>query len=388
MLAAIAPLHPIADVTARARHRWVALAAPGAIYVVLRAASVLLLAWMSARHGQPLDLHRWDGEWYVAVAEHGYGPGSDTNGDATGNPRPFVSMAFFPAYPWLVSMVAAVFGGHYWLAAVTVSTVAGVVGAYGVARLARHVTGSQRAALLAVVLFAAAPMSIVYSMAYAEALFCALAAWALVGVVERRWMLAGLCAAAAGLARPTAVAVVAVVAAVAAWEVVRSRANWTGAVAAFLPPISLVAYYAWVANATGSLVGYFGIQRDGWGLRFDGGAKTGKWILRVLTDHAWPFETVSVWALFAALALLVISARRMPWPLWAYGCLIVVLAVCTSGLMPAKLRELLPAFVLLFPLAASLARQRATTVVTLTAGYVFAGLWIGAYSLTVLPFSI
>ena len=82
--------------------------------------------------------------------------------------------------------------------------------------------GSRRAGLLLVALFAAAPMGVVLSMAYTEALFCALAVWALVGVLRGQWLLAGLCSAAAGLVRPTgsalalAVGLAALVAVVAA----------------------------------------------------------------------------------------------------------------------------------------------------------------------------
>ena len=54
--------------------------------------------------------------------------------------------------------------------------------AYGLVRLAELMPGgSRRAGLLLVALFAAAPMGVVLSMAYTEALFCALAVWALVG---------------------------------------------------------------------------------------------------------------------------------------------------------------------------------------------------------------
>lgn len=371
----------------RARYRWLTLAAPAAIYLALRAAGVLLLAWMSARRGQSLNLAPWDAEWYLAIAEHGYAGVPYGLVDAHGLRGPFTPLAFFPGYPWLVRAVVTLYSGHYVVAAVTVSTTAGVVAAYGVARLARHVTGSQRAALLAVVLFAAAPMSIVYSLGYAEALFCALSAWALVGVIERRWLLAGLCAAAAGLVRPTAVAVVAVVFAVTLWEVLRRR-DLRAAVAALLAPSGLVLYLSWVAIKTGSLAGYPAIQNDGWRLKFDGGIKTAKWTLQILADGSSAFETLTVLVIIAAVTLLVLSARRMPWPLWAYGCLVVVLVVGTSGTMFMKMRELLPAFVLLIPLAATLARQRATTAVCLTVGYVATGLWVGAYSLTVWPYVI
>ena len=72
-------------------------------------------------------------------------------------------------------------GGNLLVAALS-SPLAAMVAAYGLVRLAELMPGgSRRAGLLLVALFAAAPMGVVLSMAYTEALFCALAAWALVG---------------------------------------------------------------------------------------------------------------------------------------------------------------------------------------------------------------
>ena len=106
--------------------------------------------------------------------------------------RPETPLAFFPGYPALVRWVDGLPGVDLIGAAFTVSLVSGVFCAYGLHRLGRRVRGGSReAGLILVALFAASPMAVVLSMTYSEATFCALAAWSLVGVVERRWILAG-----------------------------------------------------------------------------------------------------------------------------------------------------------------------------------------------------
>lgn len=372
---------------ARSRYRRLVLAAPGAVYLATQSVGLLLLAWMADANDRGFSFMPWDGDWYLAVAEHGYDV-PDTMRDASGNHTEFTAMAFFPGYPLLVRLFAVVFGGNLVVAAVVISVVSGVIAAYGVARLARHLTGSRRAGLIAVVLFAAAPMSVVYSLAYPEALLCALTAWALVGVLERRWLLAGFCAEAAGLVRPSAVVIIGVVFAAAVWEVWRSR-SWRALSAMIVAPLGLALYLGWVAIRTGDPAGYTAIQQQGWGLEFDWGVETARWTLDTVLSDSGLWGPLTVGLMAAAVLLLIAQAGRLPWPLWAYACLIVVLTVGTSGVMSSKPRQLLPAvLVLLVPVAVALARRSARTMTVTVAGFVVVGLWVSAYSLSVWQYAI
>jgi hypothetical protein len=140
----------------------------------------------------------------LSIARYGYDGVPVTLVDALGRHTADTAYAFFPGYPAAIAAVGLLTGGNLVVAALLVTNVAGVAAAYGLVRLAEVVPGgSRRAGLLLVALFAAAPMGVVLSMAYTEALFCALAVWALVGVLRGQWLLAGLCSAAAGLVRPT-----------------------------------------------------------------------------------------------------------------------------------------------------------------------------------------
>jgi hypothetical protein len=176
--------------------------APAALYLAVRLVGLVVLAIMAATHDRTLleVLRSWDGQWYLTIAEHGYRPAGAGLADAAGNFTQNTALAFFPGYPVLV----ALFG---WLTATSppfvglaISLAAGVAAAYGITRLAGH----RRVGLICVALFASTPMAVTLSMVYSEALFSAFAAWALVGVLERRWWLAATCCVAAGLVRPSA----------------------------------------------------------------------------------------------------------------------------------------------------------------------------------------
>ncbi|MGZ4612569.1 MAG: hypothetical protein ACXV1K_05260, partial [Kineosporiaceae bacterium] len=76
--------------------------------------------------------------------------------------------------------------------AVIVSLAAGIVLACGIDRLTSRLLDAGRSLrLTAVFLVAVLPLSAVFLMPCTEALFCALAAWALVWAGRGRWLAAG-----------------------------------------------------------------------------------------------------------------------------------------------------------------------------------------------------
>ncbi|HEY3610348.1 MAG TPA: hypothetical protein VGL06_22805 [Pseudonocardiaceae bacterium] len=365
--------------------------APCLLYLGIRELGFLSLAWMAARDGTTTTtaLTSWDGQWYLSIASGGYRGVPPTLLDAFGHRTANTPLAFFPGYPELVRGVALLPGVDVVAAALAVSLVCGIACAYAVARLGSRVGGSPRVGLIMVVLFAASPMAIVLSMAYSEAMFCALAAWTLVGVLERRWVLAGLCAIGAGLVRPTAAALIVTVLAAAVVTIVRRRDGirpWLGLV---LAPAGLLAYLGFVAARTGSVTGWFQIQRQGWDSRFDGGVATVRFGMAVLASGRSVLEVVTVAVLLVAILLVALSIRRrVPWPLVLYGALVLAMDLGSNGLMNSKARMLLPAFTLLLPVAVALAERRPRTMIAVLAAIAVASAWFGAYALTGWPYAI
>jgi len=260
----------------------VPVAAAGAvIYAGIRLVSVLLAAFMLG-HGKyrrhDWSLLRWmrssDGGHYRAIAAHGYSypPGQLAHASV---------FAWFPGYPAAIDSLAWLPWITIVAAGLIVTAAAGLAAAWGLTTLGLKLTGDPRISLLLTAVWAVAPGSVVLTMLYAEALFCALAVWALVALVSRRWLTAGLLTLAAGTVRSTAVALIAAVvvaAAVAVIRAVRARqpvaAWWRPAAATLLAPLGLLGYLGYVAVATHRLDGWFWVERHTCHMVFDGGTST------------------------------------------------------------------------------------------------------------------
>jgi hypothetical protein len=366
-----------------------ALLAPALIFLGIRELGLLVLTWMASRnyHSVSEALRSWDGQWFLAIADGGYAGVPDGLVDAFGQRSAETPLAFFPGYPTVVRWFAAIDGsGGIGLvtSALTVTIASGVVCSYGLARLGTTIQGgSRRVGLILVALFAAAPMSVVLSMAYSEAMFCALAVWSLVGLMERRWVLAGVCCSLAGLVRSTGAALVLAVCVAAAFAIFRRQDGWRPWVGGLVAPVGLVAYLVWVGVQTGEWNGWFALQERGWGTGFDGGAATLRFSLDALADARSVLEVATVALLVVAIVLLVVMiVHRTEWPLIVYAATVLLMDLTSNGLMNSKARLMVPAFTLLIPIAIGLARRRTSTFVVTLGALAVASSWFGAYALT------
>ncbi len=405
-LVAVSTVHAVADPPAERggepslrerlahlmRHRVTLLLAPALVFLAIRELGLLVLGLMADRWNKSptTALTSWDGQWFLGIAQGGYGGVPRFLVDAFGKRTPETPLAFFPGYPALVRWIDGLPGVETHGAAFTVSLVSGVFCAYGLFRLGTGIRdGSPRAGLALVALFAASPMAVVLSMTYSEATFCALAAWALVGVVERKWILAGLCTAGAGLVRPTAAALLLAVGLAALTAVITRRDGWKPWVGGMIAPLGLLGYLGYVAARTGQLDGWFAVQQRGWDSRFDGGAATWKFALANLGEPRSVLELTTVWILLIAVALVVLGfRRRLEWPLLVYGIGVLVMDLGSNGLMNSKARLLLPAFTLLVPAALAVAKRRTSTAVALLSGLAVFSAWFGAYAITAWQYAI
>lgn len=383
-------LERMADLSARwaTAARVISALLPAALYLAVREIGLFVFDWAAARNHLDTTnaLTSWDGEWFLAVAKYGYTNVPAGLTDAFGRRDAFTPLAFFPGYPTMVRWVAGLPGVSLPSAALVLSAASGVACAYALMRIAGAlpwITRRRQVGFILVVLFAAAPMSIVLSMAYSEALFCALVAWSLAGLLERRWLLAGLAAAGAGLVRPTAGALVLTVVIAAIVAIARGRDAWRPWAGGLLAPVGLVGYLAFVADRTGDLGGWFAVQATGWNSQFDGGIATVRFGLSVLATGRSVLEVTTIAILIVAVALVVIAIRlRIGWPLITYGALVLAMDLGSNGLMNSKARLLLPAFTLLIPVAIGLSRRTRGTMITVLIGVVIASSWFGAYVLT------
>ncbi|MFF5701893.1 hypothetical protein ACFY7H_05270 [Streptomyces sp. NPDC012794] len=346
------------------------------VFAAVRSAGVLVIAlgaWWDGRNPVKVLGGSWDSFWYLSIAAHGYGrtqmwPASDSIQS---------DYAFFPLYPLLVDLLG---GGP--VAGLAVAWSAAAVAAVGVYRIGELLLGA-RAGVLLVALWAALPHAVVLSLAYTEPLLCALAAWSLYALLRERWLWAASLAALAGLTRPTGIAVAAAVTVLALRELVvrgnRAPAVWA---AGLLAPAGWAAYVVAVGAHRHDPLGYFTVQRQ-WGSRFDFGGGTLETAWRALSGGPVTIPAGVTLAALAAAGLLAVLAvlDRTPLPLLVYAGTLLVITFGGAGFFESKPRFLLPAFPLLLPVAAALAKARPRTAVAVTAGLAGLSYGYGAYLL-------
>ncbi|MFD5554354.1 hypothetical protein ACFWIA_11005 [Streptomyces sp. NPDC127068] len=329
----------------------------------------------------------WDGQLYAEIAADGYPDeiayGAD--GEPLGN-----NLAFFPLYPLLVRTLHRTTGLDVDSAALLVAHLAFLGALFAVHALVTSLYGRRTADVTLVLVAVAQPMAVALVMAYSEALFLALAAGALLAARRGNWLAAGALGLLAGLTRPAAGALALALAVAVLGEVRRARRlGWRPLVGLVLACTGTPAYLLWVAERTGQLDGWFVIQEAGWGTHWDSGAATVDFLTDTLArGDGWvPLSTAFL--LVAACALTVVAWRRGAWPpLLVYGTAMLVMTLGQSNFYHSKLRLLVPALLLLVPLAAALSRlPRRRLVLVLSAGAVF-GAWYGAHMLVVWKYAV
>jgi hypothetical protein len=334
----------------------------------------------------------WDGARYLNIAAHGY---SYVPGDL----RHDVVFAWFPGYPAVIDGIAWIPGVGTDRAALTVTLAAGLAAAWGLARLGLALTGDRRISLLMVALWAVAPGSIVWTMLYSEALFCALAVWALTALVERRWLTAAGLTILAGTVRSAAVALVAAIVIAALPPLIRSLrarepvgaprrqpprpAAWRPVVAALAAPLGLLGYWAYSASSTHHLAGFAWVEQNAhnswdWGYGIVLSAKDA-----IIYGSTAPV-VLTLLVIAAGVILTACSlTERIPVYLHAYTLVIVVLALAPGPyFLGSKPRFLLPAMLLGLPLARLLARAPVWVLIPLFAVLAAASTWFGLYLMT------
>jgi hypothetical protein len=327
-------------------------------------------------------LNKWDAQFYLGIAEKGYFR-ADIGTDVPVHER---TLAFFPGYPGLVRLVHELTHLDYGVSAALVNLVAGVAMTAGVMVLAQRMGAGRAAQIGAAVVVTSAPMAITYSMPYSEALFGALAVWALVALIDRRWWWAAGLIFLLGFTRLTAVTMIGVFVLVV---LLYARRDWRAWVALSLTPWSLLGYLTWASSHTIAQGGYFGIQEAGWNSGFDWGRATVTWAWEVLVTGRSGGYLLTVGVMVAAVAALLAAWRRVPWEVWWFTAALLATVLLSDGIMHSRPRLLLPAVILLLPwVIRGVEKLPPRLTVALGAAWVLFGAWFSAYMLAVFEWAI
>lgn len=327
-------------------------------------------------------LTKWDARYYLAIAESGYFH-ADLVTDVPVHER---TLAFFPGFPALVRLLHEVTGLDFPVAAMLVNVLAGTAMTAGAMAIAARMGAGLSGRIGAGILVSCAPMAITFSMPYSEALFGALAFWALLALMDRRWWLAGILILACGFTRLTAVALIAVFLVVV---LLHARRDWRAWAALALTPWSIFGYVIYASIPTWDAGGYFGIQQQGWSSGVDLGRATVTWVWEVLTTSDEAGYLLSVGVMVASVIALAAAWRRVPWEVWLFSAALMATVLLSDGIMHSRPRLLMPAVILLLPWVLFIVRRwpRGWQLAAAT-GWVLFGAWFSAYLLGVFPWAI
>ncbi|WP_186768082.1 mannosyltransferase family protein [Streptomyces qinzhouensis] len=358
------------------------------LFAAARLTGLLLMsawAWHIGRRPRAILGRAWDADWYMLIAEHGYGrvltwPGAVQN-----------DLAFFPLYPGLVRGLSYAVPDRITSGSVglLVSWSAALVAAAGIYAVGERLHGRRTATVL-VLLWGLLPHSVVLTMAYTEPLLTAFAAWSLYALLTRRWLWAAVLAVLAGLSRPNGIAVAAAVLCVVAYELVRGgRGDPRLWAAAALAPTGWCGYVLWVGFRTGDpLGGYFAVQR-GWTSTFDFGAGAARVVRDIaLRPVALPLTMALLIVLVSVVLFALLVLARPPAALLVYTGVLVLITIGGSGFFESKPRFLLPAFPLLLPVAVALTKARPRAAIAVIAALAGLSFGYGTYLLTLSPMAL
>lgn len=345
--------------------------------LILVTTAIQLLA-MVILGESPLEQHlrAWDGAHYLAIASEGYFAGGDEE----------IRLAFFPGLPALL-WLCGVFEIPGTAAGFLLNTVASVGVAIGAMRLAELSGGARCAQIAAAVLITGAPMALTFHMVYTEAPFMLCAIWALVAMIERRWIPATAWVWAACWFRLTGIdlwLVLVLALGFAAYERKLHPLKALGFAAVAVTP--LVGYVSWASWHTRDLGGYFGIQSAGWNSAFDFGHATLLWLEKTLIGPDVLDGTIDLGYLISSLAivgaalLVALTWNRVHWVIWLFAAAIAANVLLSDGIMHSRPRLLLPVLLAGIPVAGWLAQRAGKwRAVVLGLAYVVASAWISAY---------
>ncbi|MGH2706002.1 MAG: mannosyltransferase family protein [Actinomycetota bacterium] len=308
-------------------------------------------------------LGRWDGAWYLRLAERGY-PHAVPVG--VGNPAQS-TLAFLPGYPLLVRGLMDR-GVYSITAGVVVSTIASTVAAVALWFLVQRLS-DRSLATRSVALWSFFPGAQALSMVYADGLFLLLAILCLHALLRERWVVAGVTAALAGAVRPNGMFLVAC----CLWAAVvalRAGRGLRALTAPLLAPLGALAFFTYLFERTGDPLAWPHAQARGWAQGVDFGWSAVTNVVHVARGPLDDFNLLASGLTFVALiaAMVLLTRWRPPVVLVIYTLAIAIPVIISRG------HHLTPrTFVIAFPLLIATARA--------VRGSAFAGLLAASASL-------
>jgi len=261
--------------------------------------------------------HRWDTVWYAEIVDQGY---SYTPGEKS-------SVAFFPLYPLLISILKPVLGDTV-AAGLLISNIAFLGTLILLYRLIEAKFDSRATAGRAVFYLASFPTAFFFTTAYTESLFLLLSVAAADAAHGRRWGWAAVCGALCAATRSFGVLIgllvllewlaahgwtVSAIRQAGTWQKLRAalRTDWRSLVVICLIPLGLLAYMLYLAATVGDPLAFWTAQAA-WGFTNIGPvAVIARDIERVARGELPYFTYLNILAFLGVLGLCIPIGRRL-----------------------------------------------------------------------------
>jgi hypothetical protein len=287
-----------------------------ALYMIVRVG--LFLAEILLSHltfqGHLVDpIEGWDSSAYLRIASHGY----PRNAIKIKGVLTYNDGAFFPVFPFLIRMVSFL-GLTVLQAGIIVSLIGGAVSAVLAWKIAGDLYGPE-VAWIAAVLFCLFPgMAVSWGLIYSESVGIAFVAGALLLMLRKQWVWAGVVGAFATATSPLAVPLIGAAFLVGIIALVKSERPVTF-ITGIISSVGVVGFIVLIGERMHDLFFWFDLEKQAWGSQIDFG--TG---LLGQLPHFWASGNdgrswMELLAIFAVLGSLVALARaRMPAVLTSY----------------------------------------------------------------------
>lgn len=279
-----------------------------------------------------------DAKYYLSIAEYGYRtpPLSSPIKLPFQHITPPPQAAFFPLFPALIRAASYLTPwagpGRFYAAGFGIQVITGAASAVAVWALADRVAG-RRVADRAVALYCLFPGAMTFGLLYTEPLAVALIASALLAVLARRWLLAGVLALAASAEHPTGI-ILAGALGIAALHAIWTRREWRSLIAPVLAPCGMLGYFAYNGRRYHDFFFWFKAENTFWDQHIDWGLH--EFHMVTWTDPAtahYRFFNALIIVMFAVCVagIAVMLAARVPVPVSVYTILLFADIVLARG---------------------------------------------------------
>lgn len=325
---------------------------------------------------QRVPLSRWDAGWYFLIARDGYSydPAIPQN-----------TVGFYPLYPLLLRATVAVLPVEIVEAGVALSLLFLLGGLLVVSELAAE-WGEPASGLATPGALLAFPTAFFFASIYAESLFLFATASALYACRRGRWILAGICGAAAAAARPNGLLILLPIA-MSAWRPVGARPAGAGRrlTAIAIAAAGAAAYPIFLGLRFGDPLLYWREKTSPhWPVR----PRSPLSLMRRTAAEVWwrlsepsdgdllYLSGVVIFLGFCALAVLLFRRGRHPEGLYVAATLLLL---AVSGTLDGVQRYVVPLFPAFFVLGEMLRRRSAVALAYLAVGLALGLVWLDRF---------